>query len=295
MQRDFTIVIDSTADILPDWADAWGIENTIPFIVTVGGKDYYNYLDGREIGVKEFYDMLREGKTGSTTQITAFRYIEAWEPLLIKGQDILYLCLSGALSKSHEQSLIAAAELKEKYPERTIISVDTKSASLGEGLLALYASRARNEGKTLEETAALIDGLIPRLLHWVMADDLHHLRRGGRVSGAAAFVGTLLSVKPMLTVLDDGRLVPIQKARGYSKALDYIVERMEVHKMDPKGQVIAIAHSDAKDLANQLMAKIKAKYGECEFIVNNIGPVIGAHTGPGTVAAVFLGDERLKV
>ncbi|MCL2500515.1 MAG: DegV family protein [Defluviitaleaceae bacterium] len=293
MQKRFELVIDSTADITPQWAEAWGVKTTIPFIVTVDGKDYFNYLDEREISTQAFYDLLREGKTGSTTQITPFRYIEAWEPILQEGSDILYLCLSGALSKSYEQSLIAVRELKQKYPERKIISIDSKSASLGEALLVYYTALARNEGKSLEETAEYAKTLIPRILHWIMADDLNHLRRGGRVSGASAFVGTMLKIKPILTVFGDGRLVPVYKARGYNKAFDYITNRMEVHKADPK-QIIAIAHSDSLALAEQLMDKFNFIYGRCEFLVNNIGPVIGAHTGPGTVAAVFLGDGRLN-
>ncbi|MCL2604481.1 MAG: DegV family protein [Defluviitaleaceae bacterium] len=293
MQNRYELVIDSTADITPEWAKDWGIKTVIPFMVTVDGKDYMNYLDEREISTKTFYDLLRAGKTGSTTQITQFRYMEAWEPILKEGKDILYLCLSGALSKSYEQSLIAVRELKQKYPEREIISIDSKSASLGEALLVYHTARARNEGKTLAETAEYALGIIPRILHWIMADDLNHLRRGGRVSGAAAFVGTMLKIKPILTVYGDGRLVPVHKARGHNKAFEYILSRMEAHKADPK-PVIAIAHSDSLELAQQLMDMINEKYGRCEFLVNNIGPVIGAHTGPGTVAAVFLGDGRLN-
>ncbi|MCL2203381.1 MAG: DegV family protein [Defluviitaleaceae bacterium] len=292
MRKEFQIVIDSTADLRPEWAQEWGIHTVIPYIVTVDGKDYFNYLDGRDISTKDFYNLLRSGKTGSTTQITAFRYIEAWEPLLKSGQDILYLCLSGALSKSYEQSLLAVAEMGKRYPERKVISLDTKSASLGQGLLVYYAVCAQREGKTLEETATYVEGLVPRLFHWIMADDLHHLRRGGRVSGAAAFVGSMLKIKPMLTVVADGRIVPIHKVRGHEKAIEYILSRMEVHKMEE--QLVGIVHSDAPELADQLKEKITAKYGNLEFLVNSIGPVIGAHTGPGTVAAVFLGDERLK-
>ncbi|MCL2189555.1 MAG: DegV family protein [Defluviitaleaceae bacterium] len=293
MSKNFTVIVDSTTDIKPEWATEWGISTVIPFIVTVDGKDYFNELDERDIKTKEFYDLLRAGKSGSTTQITAFRYIEVFEPFLREGQDILYLCLSSGLSKSYEQSLLAVEELQKKYPERRVVSVDSKSASLGEGMLAYHAAQACREGKTLDEAAAYLQTLIPRTFHWIMADDLHHLRRGGRVSGAAAFMGTLLSVKPILTIVDSGRLIPIHKARGHEKAFEYILSRMETHEM-PKDQPIFVAHSDAPEAAERLMQKISAKYGECKFFVNNIGPVIGAHTGPGTVAAVFLGNERIK-
>ena len=293
MTNSFQVVTDSTTDIKPEWAKAWGINTVIPFIVTVDGKDYFNEIDERDIRTKDFYDLLRAGKNGSTTQITAFRYIEAFEPILQSGQDILYLCLSSELSRSYEQSVMASQTLKEKYPERKIICIDSKSASLGEGMLAMYAARACNRGDTLEAVAEYVNSLVPRSFHWIMADDLHHLRRGGRVSGAAAFVGTMLSIKPILTFVDSGRLVPIHKARGQEKAFDYMISRMEVHEM-PKDQPIFIAHSDALPQAERLMEKISVKYGLCEFMVNNIGPVIGAHTGPGTVAAVFLGNARVK-
>jgi len=293
MNKQFEFVIDSTTDITPEWAQEWGIKYVIPFIVTVDGKDYYNHLDGSDISAKAFYNLLREGKMGTTTQITAFRYIEAWEPLLKQGKDILYVCLSSALSKSYEQSLLAVSELKEKYPEREIISINSKSASLGEGLLVYYIARAWNEGKTLKEVADYANNISVRIHHWIMADDLNHLRRGGRVSGAAAFVGTMLKIKPILTLINDGRLIPIHKARGHAKAFEYILGRMDTHKANPR-EPIAIAHSDSIELAEQLMEKITAAYGPCEFLVNNIGPVVGAHTGPGTVAAVFLGNERYE-
>jgi DegV family protein with EDD domain len=287
----YVIITDSTTDLPQKLAQQWNVE-IIPYIFNLDGKEYYNYLDWREMSVKGFYDALREGKKGSTTLVNRTRYAEIWEPHLKKGKDILYMCLSSALSKSYEQSELAAAELRETYPKRKIISIDTKSASMGMGLLTYYAAKARDEGKTIDELAAYIHGLIPILHHWVMADDLQHLRRGGRISGAKAFVGTMLNVKPIIHMTQDGKLTPLTKARGRNKALELMAEQMTEHKANPANQPVFISHSDAPELAEQLKNLIIAKYGDRQFEINEIGPVVGAHTGPGTIALFFLGNER---
>jgi len=295
MECNYVIVIDSTTDLSPQMADEWGL-TVIPYIFTLDGKDYHNYLDYRELSSKDFYDTLRAGKLASTTQVTPFRYMEAWEPILKEGKDILYMCLSSGLSKSYDQSVMASQQAMEEYPDRKVITIDTKSASLGQGLLAYYAAKARNEGKCLEENAAYINGLIPSLHHWVIPDDLHHLKRGGRVSGASAFVGTMLSIKPVLTMIEDGRIVPAGKVRGWSKAIEHILERMEEHKFtNDSSQTVFIAHSDAPDRAKQLEEAIAAKFSVNNFMYLQIGPVIGTHTGPGTTAVAFIGNERAKV
>ena len=291
MSSKYKIVVDSTTDLPANLAVEWGL-TIIPYIFTLDGKDYYNHLDGRELSAKDFYNKQREGKTGSTTQVTAFRYKEAWEPILREGFDILYLCLSSKVSKSYEQSLLAVHELKEKYPERKIISVDTRSGSMGQGLLTYYAVRNQSGGNSLEETATHLESIIPTMQHWIMVDDLHHLRRGGRVSGASAFVGTMLNIKPILALTDNVRIVPTHKVRGRNNALKYFLDRMTAQNMDPKGQIIAIVHTDMPELANQLKEMIVEKFGPVEFIVNDVGPVIGMHTGPGTIATMFIGEGR---
>jgi len=264
----------------------------IPYIYTLDGKDYYNYLDYREQSVKEFYDTLRAGKMASTTQVTPQRFVEIWEPMLQEGKDILYICLSSKLSKTHEMSILASRELAEKYPDRKIATIDSKSASIGIGLLSVNATKAQAEGKTLEENVAYIEELIPRTHHWVMADDLQHLRRGGRVSGAKAFVGGMLNVKPILIVKSDGKLEPVTKARGREKAFAAMAEKLGEAKYDPAADgPIYIVHSDVPEYAARLQEIITEKYGYKDFAVNHIGPVIGAHTGPGTIALIFSGKE----
>jgi len=293
MSSNFVIVVDSTTDLPQDLADKLGL-TVIPYIFNLDGKEYLNYLDNRELSSKDFYNMLREGKTATTTQVTTFRYMETWEPFLKDGQDILYMCLSSGLSKSYDQSVLAVQEAKEAFPDRKVITIDTKSASLGQGALAHYAVKAKEEGKTLEETAEYIQDLIPKLQNWLMADDLNHLRRGGRVSGASAFVGTMLSIKPVLTITDEGKLVPITKLRGRSKVLAHLLERLQ-ESPNPSSQTIFISHSDDEDFALQLKTLIIEKLGVKEFVINNIGPVIGAHTGPGSLTLFYIGDKRPKI
>jgi len=287
----YVIITDSVSDMSPQMAADLKVE-VIPFIFNLDGKEYYNYLDWRDMSVKDFYSALRAGKQGSTTQVNQFRYMEVWEPHLQAGDDVFYICLSSQLSKSYEQSVLAANEMREKYPERKIVTIDSKAASLGIGALAYYASKAREEGKDIDEVETYINGLVPNLHHWVMADDLHHLRRGGRISGAKAFFGTMMNVKPIIHITKEGKLVPQTKARGRSKALELLAEQMTEHKAMPVNQPVFISHSDSPDMAAQLKKLIIEKHGEREVFINDIGPVIGAHTGPGTIALIFLGNER---
>ncbi|MCL2364281.1 MAG: DegV family protein [Defluviitaleaceae bacterium] len=287
----FAIISDSVTDLSDAMVKDWNVE-IIPFIFTLDNKEYYNHPDWREISVKDYYDALRAGKAASTTQVNQFRYMEIWEPHLQAGKDVLYICLSSALSKSYEQSQLAARELSEKYPDRKIYTIDSKGASVGIGLLAYYATKARDDGKSVDEAAAYVESLVPNLHHWFMVDDLHHLRRGGRISGARAFVGTMLNVKPILHIDNAGKLAPITKARGRTKALELLAKQMTDHNAVPKGQPIFISHSDVPELAEQLKEMITAQHGNTEFFISDIGPVIGAHTGPGTIALIFMGDPR---
>lgn len=292
MAQNYAIVVDSTTDITSQLATDWNVE-IIPYIFTLDGKDYYNHLDYRELSVKDFYNKLREGKMATTTQVTAHRYREAWEPFLKDGKDILYMCLSSALSKSYDQSCIAANELREEYPDRKIITIDTKAASLGQGLLAYLSSKARAEGKSVQENADYIESIIPRLNHWIVPDDLHHLHRGGRLSGMSAFIGSMLSIKPVLAIIKDGSLAPVTKARGWAKALDFILGKME--ELEYTAEDLFIAHSDHSERAEQTKQAVSTKFGDKNFVINSIGPVIGTHTGPGTIALVFIAKERVSV
>jgi len=285
----YEIFADSTTDLPDALANELGL-HVIPYIYTLDGKDYHNYLDYRELSVKEFYGALRSGKQATTTQVTSHRYLEAWKPFLEDGKDIFYMCLSSLLSKSYDQSILAAREAEETYPGRRVITIDSKSASLGQGLLAVKAARLRNEGKSIDELTKCIEDIIPRLQIWLMADDLNHLKRGGRISGAKAVIGTMLNVKPILTFYDTGRLAPVGKARGHKKALALFIELMDKYDF-VKGEPVFISHSDVPELAAQFREMVEEK-GVEEIIVNDFGPVIGAHTGPGTIAIMFVGSKE---
>jgi len=291
MKKLYQIFVDSTADLSQEMADELNL-SVIPLVYVLDGKEYTNYLDHREMPPEEFYRALKSGKTASTTQVSAFRYKEAWEPVLKNGQDILYICLSSGLSKSYDQSKIAVNELAKKYPNNKVVSLDSKAASLGIGLLAIEAAKCRDKDITLDETLKIMEDLIPNLHHWIIVDDLGHLRRGGRVSGAAAFVGSMLNVKPILTLLGDGSITPVAKARGRRKAVEFVLKKMEEHCFNPINQTIAMAHSASLFYAMELKEAITKKYPDVEFLFNGLGPVIGAHTGSDTIACAFIAGPR---
>ncbi|MDR1664986.1 MAG: DegV family protein [Clostridiales bacterium] len=291
MGNDFVIVTDSTTDLTQEFADSLGLV-IIPYIFNLDGKEYRNYLDYRELSARDYYDALRAGKTASTSLVTGQRYIDAFTPHVREGKDILYLCLSTGMSSSFGQSKMAAETLEKEFPGRKLIMIDTLAASMGQGMLAYYAAKARGEGKTLEETADYIKGIFLKLCMWVGVDDLNHLRRGGRVSGASAFFGTILNIKPIIHVDDEGRLIPVEKVRGWNNVMDYMVSRMEETLLPPKDQVVFISHSDAQERAEKLANLIVTRLGPREVKINYIGPVIGAHTGPGTIALFFIGSKR---
>lgn len=291
MRDSFVIITDSTVDISPAYADSLGLV-IIPYIFRIEDREYYNYLDHREFPSKAFYAALHEGKTASTSLVTEQRYTDTFEPFLKQGRDILYMCLSTGLSGSFGQCQVAAEALKKAYPERKLVIIDSLCASMGQGLLAYYASKARDEGKTINETETYVRGLIPKLCHWVTVNDLNHLRRGGRVSGASAFVGTMLNIKPIIHMDNEGQLKPVAKVRGRVNSMDYMIDRMEETLLEPKNQILFISHSDSAEDAQKLADRVINRLGPREIIINDIGPVIGAHTGPGTLTLFFLGSKR---
>lgn len=287
----YQVIVDSVCDLPLNLVEEWGLI-TIPYIFSIDGKEYYNHLDYRDLSVKAFYDIMRTGKLGATSQVTAHRYIEAWRPFLEEGKDVLQLCMSSGVTKSYDQAMIAIEEIKKDYPDRKVIPIDTRSGCLGLGILTYYVVKARDEGKNIQELAEFTENLKPKVNHWIMPDDLNHLRRSGRVTGAAAFIGTMLSVKPILHMTADGRMTPIHKARGTKKGLMFFIDQMVERGFDPKESIVAIAHADTMELVGQIKEMIINKFGECEFLINEVGPVIGTHVGPNTISIMFLGKDR---
>ena len=288
---DYKIITDSTSDLSVELIAEMDV-HVIPMHFTVDGKDYVNYPDERGLSARKFYDMLRAGKEASTSLLNAEYFKEQVRPFLDEGLDILYLCFSSALSASYNSVLMAKPELEEEYPGRKVIIVDTLAASLGEGLIVYHAVQRKKEGLSLEDVAKWTEENKLRIAHWFTVDDLHHLKRGGRLSGAAAMVGTMLNIKPVLHVDSEGRLMPVDKIRSRKKSLEALVTRMENMAIDPQNQTIFICHGDVLEDAKYVEKLVRERMNVKNIYINDIGPVIGAHAGPGTVALFFYANER---
>lgn len=291
MNKTYKIITDSSCDFTQELADKLEL-TVLPLSVTVDGKTYHNYLDGREIGFKEYYQKLRDGASAQTSAANIDSFVNVMEEILSAGHDVLYLGFSSALSSTYNSGFSAAAELREKYPERKIITVDTLAASLGFGLLVYLTANKRLDGASIEEAAEFAESTKLHICHWFTVDDLHHLRRGGRVSATAAILGTALKIKPVMHVDNDGRLILITKARGRRASIKMLAKRMEETAIEPENQTIFISHGDCQEDAEFLADMIKNELHVKNVIINYVGPVIGAHSGPGTLALFFVGTER---
>lgn len=288
---DFVILTDSSADLTAELVRELDV-HVLPLSFTIQNKTYHNYPDNREMEPHDFYQMLRGGETCSTAAVNVAAYNEAMEPLLQAGKDVLVLAFSSGLSATYQSARVSAEELGEKYPERKIYLVDTLSASLGQGLLVWYAAQQRSQGKSIEEVRDWAEANKLNLCHWFTVDDLHFLKRGGRISATTAVLGTMLHIKPVLHMDDEGHLISMSKARGRSAALTALVDQMEKTAIHPQEQVIFISHGDCLDDAMKVAEDIKTRFGVKQVLLNHVGPVIGAHAGPGTVALFFLGNTR---
>ncbi|NLV87013.1 MAG: DegV family protein [Clostridiales bacterium] len=288
---DYKIITDSTTDLSPQLVEELEL-HVIPMHFTVDGKDYINTPDERDLSSRDFYDMLRNGKTSLTVQINGENFKDEVRPYLDKGLDILHLCFSSGLSGTYNSICIGAQDLREEYPDRKIIIIDTLSESMGEGLLAYHAAQRKKQGMSIDEVAAWVEENKLHMAHWFTVDDLNFLKRGGRLSGAAALFGTVLQVKPVLHSDNEGKLIPIDKVRGRRKSLDALFSRMEKTAIKPSEQVVFISHGDALEDAQYLEKLVRERLGVQTIYINPIGPVIGSHSGPGTVALFFLASER---
>ena len=286
---DYVIVTDSSADLPASLVQELGAE-VLPLSFTVQGKTYHNYPDDREMDPKVFYKMLRDGEMATTSAVNVAEYTAMLEPLLQAGKDVLVLAFSSGLSTTYQSSVIAVNELAEQYPDRKICTVDTLCASMGQGLMVWLAAQEQKKGKSLEEVRDWVEENKLRLCHWFTVDDLHFLKRGGRISAATAVVGTMLSIKPVLHVDDEGHLISMGKARGRGASLTALVDHMEQTVTDV--DTVFISHGDCLADAEKVAADVKKRFGTRDVVINTIGPVIGAHAGPGTVALFFLGTKR---
>ena len=288
---EYVIVTDSSADLTAGMVEELGVE-VLPLSFMVKGQTYRNYPDNREMDPGAFYAMLRAGEMATTAAVNVADYTSVLEPLLEQGKDVLVLAFSSGLSATYQSSVIAVEELRARFPERKIFTVDTLCASLGQGLLVYLAAKKQQAGASIEEVRDWAEGNKLHLCHWFTVDDLHFLKRGGRISAATAVVGSMLHIKPVLHVDDEGHLISMGKARGRGASLTALVDHMEETAIDPASQVVFISHGDCLADAEKVAGDVKKRFGVKEVVINHVGPVIGAHSGPGTLALFFLGSRR---
>lgn len=288
---DYILFTDSCADLPNDLANDMGLK-VVPLMVNIEGKSYLHYFDEREITTKKFYDLLREKKVPTTSQVNPQQFLDVWTPLLEEGKDILYIGFSSALSGTYQSSEIARDELKDQFPERKIVVIDSKCASMGQGLLVTYAYRLKKSGKAIDEVAQWVEENKLNLSHLFTVSDLNHLKRGGRLSYSKALLGTILRVKPLLHVSDAGKLVQTGMTRGRKGSLDALVDRMFATIVNPKGQTVYISHGDCLEDAMYVKNEIMNRMPIEDVVINFVGPVIGSHSGLGTLAVFYLGKDR---
>lgn len=286
---DFVIYTDSGCDIAPSLLADWGVRScSLTFRFDDEDREY----SSEDMTVRAFYDRMRAGGTAKTAAINIGNFLDAFEPLLQQGQDILYLGFSSALSTTFNSSVIAARQLAAQYPERRIVTIDSLSASAGQGMLVYLAREKKQQGATLDETAAYIEDTKLHICHWVTVDDLEYLKRGGRISPTVALVGNALGIKPLIHVDNSGSLVNVGKVRGRKKALATLADKYGELAVKPAEGAVFISHSDCLEDAEYLAGLLHERHGIKVQIITDIGTVIGAHTGPGTVALFFTGKER---
>ena len=285
----YILMTDSDSDLPRDLQ----VKHNIPYVsmpYTLGGKEYFDDL-GQTVNHKEYYDAMRAGAVPTTSALNEEVYLEYFEPIL-KEQDLLFLAFSSKMSRTIESIRAAREALLKKYPERKFILVDTLSISIPQTLLVLKAIEMKEAGASIEEVAAWVEANKTRAQAFFTVDDLKYLQRGGRVSAVAAVMGTMLDLKPILVETKEGTLVSAAKVRGRKKAINYIIEQSLANIVDPTESIGVVLHADCLPEAEKLMAALQEKLPQMTIRIDNVGPVIGAHAGPGTLAFCFLGKER---
>ena len=287
----FAILVDAGTDLPRDFYE----QNDVDFIPMTYMIDGQTYLDdaGLSAPYGEFYAKLRAGQVSTTSMINSDTYEQWFRKYLEAGRDLLVITMSSGISSSYNAACVAAGDAAPDYPDRKLIVCDGLIASLGCGLLTHYAVRLRREGKTIEETADWLERNKKHIQHLFTVDDLMFLQRGGRVGKGTAVLGSMLGIKPLLDVDAEGKLRACSKKRGRRGSLDGLIEWMDTLKLSDEFDCIAVSHGDCEEDADYIIEKLCAKYKIGKIIKNYIGPVIGSHSGPGTVALFFYGKERV--
>ena len=283
----FQIITDSCCDLSAEMIAELDL-GVAPLSLEMDGRSYAS----GEMTPKALYDHLRSGKLPKTSAVNPDGWASYIRPALEQGRDVLVMAFSSGLSATYQSAVIAAEELREEFPHRKLIVIDTLCAALGQGLLVYTAARLRAEGKSIDEVAAWVEENKLKLCHWVTVEDLMHLKRGGRVSAATAVVGTMLNIKPIIRVDDEGKLENLAKCRGRKAALNYLLDRMAESWIPELNDTVYIGHGDCMADAEYLKAGILERFGDREVLIDYVGAVIGAHTGPGVVFIGFYGKQR---
>lgn len=288
----FEIVTDSSCNLVEDMIDEFGL-HILPLTFMVDAEQYQSYLKGERTDLKQFYTMMREGKVITTSLPNLAESEDLLRGLLDAGRDVLYIGFSSGLSGTYQAIDLLLKDLAAQYPERTVRSVDTLAASGGQGLLVWYAAQKARAGASLEEVYTWLEENKLHLAHWFTVDDLMFLWRGGRVSKTSAWAGTILNIKPVMHVDDEGHLIPLEKVRGRKKSLIALVDHMDESAIRPvEDQMVFITHGDCIEDAEFVADLVRARFGVRDVVINYVDPVIGAHSGPGTMALFFLADKR---
>ena len=284
----YQIITDSGCDLPKDKLEQLGV-TLVPLTVNFRGESLEDSVDA---GIKTLYDGLRAGETASTSAINPTRWAAAMEPVLQEGKDVLVITFSSGLSTTYQSAVIAANELQENYPQRQIKVVDSLCASLGQGLLVWYACRKQSQGLSLSDLAVWLEENRMRLCHWFTVDDLMYLKRGGRVSATTALLGTMLNIKPVLHMDNEGHLINMSKTRGRKAAIDALAAKAVQLGLPGQNELMYICHGDCREDAEYLAKRLKETTEVKEVFIGYTGAVIGSHSGPGTLAVFFLGSER---
>ena len=289
--RDYVIMTDSCCDLTDQMARDLELE-VLPLTMHMDGQDYPNDLAGTAISNQEFYKRIRAGKLATTSAVNVGQFQDAMRRVLESGRDIVCVCFSSALSTTYQSAVIAAEDLRAEFPEAEIHVVDSLSASLGQGLLLYLAVEQKRGGLTAAELAKWVEDNRLTVCHWFTVDDLNFLKRGGRVSATTALLGTMLSIKPIMHTSDEGKLVPVSKARGRKAAIAALLDKIEALGIHPEKQTMFICHADCEEDAKAVAQTIQDRFGTPTVHINYIGPVIGSHTGPNTMGIFFVGTQR---
>jgi len=284
------IVTDSNCDLPVEYISKNNV-HVIPFTFVLNGVSYIDDF-GKSLSYKAFYNEIRKGSMPTTAQITAYTFENEFRSFISKGDSVIYIGFSSALSGTYNSSVIARNEIVEVAPEADITVVDSKSATVGQGLLVYYACEMLKQGKSKQEIVDWIESNKLKVNHWFTIDSLEHLKRGGRISSASAAIGGMLEVKPVLNVSNDGSLNVVKRIRGRKKSIRTLLEEFKTRAIKPEEQMIYITHGDCVEDAENLKSLILSETTAKAIVINDLGPIVGTHTGPGMLGVFFLGKER---